>query len=225
MAQIRPSETSFSSTFKNMKPKIKICGLKQPDNIREVIALQPDYIGFICYPGSKRFIDLLDADWVAGLQGVKKTGVFVDADIDAVKTAIQQYGFHVVQLHGAETPAYCAALADCGVELIKAFGIDKRFDWTILRGYETIVDYYLFDTQSAQHGGTGKRFDWTLLGGYPSDKLFFLSGGISVENITDALRLYDSRLYALDLNSRFEIAPGVKDITLLRNTLQTINDE
>ncbi|MFB2120647.1 phosphoribosylanthranilate isomerase [Parapedobacter sp. 2B3] len=208
-----------------MNPKIKICGLKQPDNIREVIALQPDYIGLIFYPGSRRFIDQLDADWVMGLHGTKKTGIFVDAAIHEVKTAIQRYGFQAVQLHGAEAPAYCATLADCGVEIIKAFGINERFDWTIVRGYETIVDYFLFDTQSTQHGGTGKRFDWTLLAGYTGNTPFFLSGGIGAENIADALRLDDSRLYALDLNSRFETAPGVKDIALLRNTLQTINDE
>lgn len=208
-----------------MNPKIKICGLKYPDNIREVIALRPDYVGFICYPGSKRFVGELDANWIARLQGARKTGVFVNATIHEVKKAIQQYGFQAIQLHGAETPAYCAELMDCGVEIIKAFGIDDQFNWPTLQTYEQVADYYLFDTQSARHGGTGKRFDWTLLGGYTGDKPFFLSGGISTENIADALRLKDNRLYALDLNSRFETAPGIKDITLLRNTLQTINDE
>lgn len=208
-----------------MNPKIKICGLKSPDNIRSVIALQPDYIGFICYPGSKRFIDKLDANWVSGLKGVKKTGVFVNADIHYVKSAITQYGFEAVQLHGAETPAYCAALANLGVETIKAFGIGEQFDWSILEAYETVVDYYLFDTQSTQHGGTGKRFDWALLNGYTGHKPYFLSGGISAENMAEALHIDDHRLYALDLNSRFETRPGIKDIVLLKNTLQTINDE
>lgn len=207
-----------------MTPKIKICGLKYPDNIRDVMALQPDYIGFICYPGSRRFVGELDMDWVAGLQGTKKTGVFVDAPLHDVKKAIRQYGFQAVQLHGSETPTYCAKLANCGVEIIKAFGISDRFNWSTVPTYET-ADYYLFDTQSTQHGGTGNRFDWTLLKGYTGDKPFFLSGGISAATIADALQLDDPRLYALDLNSRFETAPGVKDITLLKNTLQTINDE
>lgn len=189
------------------------------------MALQPDYIGFIFYPGSGRFIDKLDPNWVSGLMGVKKTGVFVNADIHSVKTAIQRYGFQAVQLHGAETPAYCAELADRGVEIIKAFGIHERFNWATLEAYEAVTHYYLFDTQSVRHGGTGKRFDWTLLGSYPSDKLFFLSGGIDAENIIEAMRLEDRRPYALDLNSRFEIAPGIKDIVLLRNALQIINDE
>ncbi len=208
-----------------MKPKIKICGLKHPDNIRDVIALRPDYIGFICFPGSKRFVNELDETWVARLQGAKKTGVFVDAAIHEVKTAIQRYGFQAVQLHGSETPAYCTELTGCGVEIIKAFGIDERFDWTTVWRYETAVDYYLFDTQSAQHGGTGKRFEWKLLEGYTGDKPFFLSGGISSENVMEALQIDDSRLFALDLNSQFETAPGIKDIALLRNTLQIINDE
>lgn len=208
-----------------MNPKIKICGLRHPDNIREVMALQPDYIGFICYPGSKRFIGTLEANWVNGLSGVKKTGVFVNADIQAVKTAILQYGFHAVQLHGAETPAYCAELANLGIEIIKAFGIGEQFDWAAIDPYDRVVDHYLFDTQSSQHGGTGKRFDWSLLRGYTGNKPFFLSGGISAENIAAAVQLGDDRLYALDLNSRFETAPGIKDIALLKNTLQTINDE
>src|SRR5690606_8561415 len=165
------------SAFKiKMKPKIKICGLKHPDNIREVMALQPDYIGFICYPGSKRFIDKLEANWVKELQGVKKTGVFVNADIQAVKNAIQQYDFHAVQLHGAETPAYCAELANQDIDIIKAFGIGEQFDWAAIDLYDTVADYYLFDTQSSQHGGTGTRFDWSLLAGYTGNKPFFLSG-------------------------------------------------
>ncbi|MEC3881447.1 phosphoribosylanthranilate isomerase [Parapedobacter sp. 10938] len=208
-----------------MNPKIKICGLKHLGNIQDVMALRPDYVGFICYPGSKRFIGELDETWVAGLQGAKKTGVFVNAAIHEVKKNIRRFGFQAVQLHGAETPAYCAELMDGGVEIIKAFGISEQFNWTILEGYQTAVDYYLFDTKSSQHGGTGKRFNWTLLDDYTGDKPFFLSGGISAENMADALQLGDSRLYALDLNSRFETAPGVKDIALLRNTLQTINDE
>src|SRR5690606_4693755 len=125
------------------------------DNIRDVIALQPDYIGFICFRGSRRFIDQLDPSWVAALQGAKKTGVFVDAPLNEVKEAVSQYGFQAVQLHGAETPAYCAELANTGVETIKAFGINEQFDWSIVADYGPVVDYFLFDTRSPQHGGTG----------------------------------------------------------------------
>ncbi len=210
-----------------MKPKIKICGLKYPDNIRDVLALQPDYIGFIFHPASKRFVGQLDAEWVTELDSVKKTGVFVNADASLIATYVDRYGFQAVQLHGDESPEFCAALQqmDMGVEIIKAFGMNALFNWAKLTAYEGVVDYYLFDTQSSQRGGTGVRFDWRLLDGYASNKPFFLSGGISAENIKDALRLGDSRLYALDLNSKFETEPGIKDITLLGRTLQTINDE
>lgn len=208
-----------------MKPKIKICGLKHPENIREVLTLGADYIGFIFYPPSQRFVGQLDAEWVAGLHGVRKTGVFVNADINHVRAMTVQYALQALQLHGNESPAYCAELKGGNLEIIKAFGIDAHFDWAKLGEYEDIVDYYLFDTQSIQHGGTGMCFDWKLLDGYSSGKPFFLSGGISAENIADALRLMDNRLYALDLNSRFETKPGLKDIALLRRTIQTINDE
>lgn len=208
-----------------MNPKIKICGLKYPGNIRDVIALQPDYIGFICYPRSRRFIDGLDANWVTELQGPKKTGVFVDASVQDVREALGKYGFQAVQLHGSESAAYCAELADTGVEIIKAFGINEDFDWSVTAEYEPVTDYFLFDTRSSQHGGSGKQFNWSLLAGYTGNTPYFLSGGIGAENIADALQLNDNRLYALDLNSKFETEPGVKDITLLSNTLQTIDDE
>ena len=208
-----------------MNPKIKICGLKYPDNIRDVIALQPDYIGFICYPRSQRFIEDLDANWVTGLQGPKKTGVFVDSTIHDVREAIGKYGFEAVQLHGSESTAYCAALADAGVEIIKAFGINEQFDWSVTAEYAPVIDYLLFDTRTPRHGGSGKKFNWSLLAGYTGNTPYFLSGGIGAENIADALQLNDDRLYALDLNSKFETGPGSKDITLLSNTLQTINDE
>ncbi|WP_257669044.1 phosphoribosylanthranilate isomerase [Parapedobacter tibetensis] len=205
-----------------MNPKIKICGLKYPENIRDILALQPDYIGFIFHPTSKRFIEQLDAEWVAQLQGVKKTGVFVNDDIHKVTSSLNQYRFQAVQLHGNEPPAYCAALKDLGVETIKAFGIDNMFNWAQLADYEDVVNYYMFDTQTQKYGGSGKSFDWKLLREYPSDKPFFLSGGISADNIRQALQLNDHRLYALDLNSKFETEPGMKDIELLKKTIQTI---
>ncbi|MBK1439030.1 phosphoribosylanthranilate isomerase [Parapedobacter sp. ISTM3] len=209
-----------------MNPKIKICGLNSPENIRDVLDLQPDYAGFIFHPTSKRFIGDLDAAWVAELQGPAiKTGVFVDAQLERIRTTIHQYRLAAVQLHGNETPEYCTELRNLGIEIIKAFGISDGFDWSALAAYEAVADYYLFDTKSPQHGGTGMSFDWKLLEGYRSSKPFFLSGGLSADNIHDAVRLGDDRLYALDLNSRFETEPGIKNIELLKRTLQNINDE
>jgi len=209
-----------------MKPKIKICGLRDRANIEEVLTLQPDYIGFIFHPTSKRFVgSALDAAWVATLKDVNTTGVFVNAGLDQVTAAIDRYGFRAVQLHGNETPKYCATLQKTGVTVMKAFGIDDRFDWLQVNDYEDATDFLLFDTQSNQHGGTGIRFNWELLEGYTLSKPFFLSGGIGPENIREAFAMNDPRLYALDLNSKFETAPGMKNIPLLKQTLQTLNDE
>ena len=205
-----------------MKPKIKICGLKDRENILDVIGLQPDYIGFIFHAPSSRFVDQLDPEWVKTLQGAKKTGVFVNHPLEEVQAAINAYGFQAVQLHGDESPAYCMALRTQRVEVIKAFGIGAEYDWSHLIPYEDAADYYLFDTQSIQYGGTGKVFDWKLLEDYPSDKSYFLSGGLRYENIREALGLNDSRCYALDLNSKFETSPGVKNIELLKKTFQLI---
>src|SRR5690606_37590997 len=186
-------------------------------------------IGFIFYPGSKRFAGDLDAGWAAQLQGVRKTGVFVNADIGEVESAVRRYGLQAVQLHGEESALYCTGLKDVlrdgNVEIIKAFGVDEGFDWDVVDAFDTAVDYYLFDTKSAQHGGTGIRFNWQLLDGYKATKPFFLSGGLSAGNIGDALALTDGRLYGLDLNSKFETSPGTKDIELLKRTLESINDE
>src|SRR5690606_10113054 len=157
-----------------MKPKIKICGLRDPDNIKRVLALQPDYIGFIFHPASQRFIgSSLDAAWVAGLTGANKTGVFVNADLKQVMLAIHRYGFQTVQLYGNETPTFCESLRKTGIPIIKAFGIGKQFDWQQLNDYQDAVDFFLFDTQSSQHGGTGRRFDWRLLDDYTTNKPFF----------------------------------------------------
>lgn len=205
-----------------MAPKIKVCGLTNRENILEVLGLQPDYIGFVFHEPSRRFIGKLDPEWVSTLKGVKKTGVFVNRSLEEVSAAITAYGFQVVQLHGGESPVYCRALRGYGVEIIKAFGVDATHDWSAVLAYEDVVDYYLFDTRSAQYGGTGVAFDWKLLADYPSAKPYFLSGGLHHENIEEAIQLQDNRIYALDLNSRFETAPGIKDIESLKKTFQLI---
>lgn len=199
--------------------------MKYPDNIQEVLALRPDYIGFIFHPGSARFAGELDATWVGKLNGVKKTGVFVNEDSRKVSDIIRRYGLHAVQLHGDESPEYCKVIRENNVAVLKAFGIDETFAWSRLDGYMDVVDYFLFDTQTARHGGSGKVFDWGLLSGYKHDKPYFLSGGISRDNIREALQLRDDRLYALDLNSKFEAAPGLKDAVLLKDTFELIEHE
>ncbi len=189
--------------------------MKVPTNIAEAVALQPDYLGFIFHPASKRFVADLDAELVTEIPAtIKTTGVFVNAELDTVKNAIKKYQLKAVQLHGNESPDYCRALKGMA-EVIKAFGIDDTFDFSLLEDYADAVDYFLFDTQTPEHGGSGKTFNWQLLDNYILQKPYFLSGGIGLDHIADLLLIDDERFYAVDVNSRFEILPGLKDIAQL----------
>jgi phosphoribosylanthranilate isomerase len=201
-----------------MELKLKICGMREPENISGVTALSPDYMGFIFYKGSKRYIGGLDPQLVHKVpEGIKATGVFVNEDLDAVVQAARDYKLSALQLHGEESPAYCLQLKDNlpGVEVIKAFGIGADFDFETLIPYSGKADYFLFDTQTVEHGGSGKRFDWSLLKAYTGTTPYFLSGGIGLEHAMELTAIHDPRLYALDVNSRFEIEPGLKDLDKL----------
>lgn len=201
-----------------MRLKLKVCGMRIPSNIAEVVQLQPDYLGFIFYKQSKRYIDGLPVEVVRGLpEKIKKTGVFVDEGLDEVIEAIRIYNLDAVQLHGTECPAYCRKLMAQGVEVIKAFGVDEEFDFQVLSNYEEAVDYFLFDTKTLGHGGSGKTFSWSLLKKYTLATPYFLSGGIGLEELSEVVTsLNDGRLYGVDVNSRFETEPGLKDIEKLK---------
>ena len=204
-----------------MKLRFKICGMKVPANILEVAALQPDYMGFIYYKQSKRYAGELSAGLLRELPlNIKKTGVFVDESLSVVAESVTEFGFSAIQLHGAETVEYCLELKQTipqGTELIKAFGVDGDFDFGQLKAYEEVADYFLFDTQTAGHGGSGKVFNWNLLDRYELDKPYFLSGGIGPEHVEDISKIKDERLYAIDVNSRFELEPGLKQIDKLND--------
>jgi phosphoribosylanthranilate isomerase len=205
-----------------MDVKLKICGMKLPENIQGVAALKPDYLGFIFFRDSKRFVDGLTPLFVKNLPaGIRKTGVFVNEELNRVAQLAVLYGLNAVQLHGQEPVKYCIALkgllADAGIELIKAFGVDEHFDFNAVTPYSNVVDYFLFDTQTPDHGGSGKTFSWALLENYKLNKPYFLSGGISLESVEQLKQINDPRLYAIDVNSRFELAPGLKDIDKLKD--------
>ncbi|MEJ2880070.1 phosphoribosylanthranilate isomerase [Pedobacter sp. GR22-6] len=204
-----------------MTAQLKVCGMKLPDNILALASLQPNYIGFIFHRPSKRFIDGLTPSFVKDLPpGIKKVGVFVDEELHKVAEMALLYGLEAIQLHGKEPVKYCMALkgllAETGIELIKAFGVDEHFDFSVLAAYASCVAYFLFDTQTPDHGGSGKQFDWKLLRGYQLDKPYFLSGGIGPEHVAALKAINDPRLYAIDVNSKFELAPGLKDIDRLK---------
>jgi phosphoribosylanthranilate isomerase len=202
-----------------MEFKLKICGMKVPDNIAQVVDLRPDYLGFIFYKGSKRYIDELPVSTLQELpKGIKATGVFVDEDLETVISNAKTYNLAALQLHGHENPEYCLQVKSALplTEVIKAFGIDPAFDFSSLDTYQGAVDYFLFDTQTAAHGGSGKVFNWSLLENYTGNTPYFLSGGIGIEQAAALTKMKDTRLYAVDINSRFEVEPGLKDLDKLK---------
>ena len=189
--------------------------MREPNNIAALSDLQPDYMGFIFWAPSSRYVNettpKLD-------QRIKKTGVFVDASVDYIQSSISTHQLQAVQLHGEETPNYCQLIQGFGVEVIKAFYVKNVFDFSALEAYESSCDFFLFDTKGALPSGNGYTFDWSLLKEYPSQKPFFLSGGIGLENTQEIKELLntDLPLFAIDVNSKFELAPGLKKIEELK---------
>ena len=202
--------------------KIKICGLKHPDNIKAVAALAPDYMGFICYAPSPRYAEELQAETLAALPAtIYKTAVFVNENAETIAKLTDTYNFDAIQLHGNEDPEFCDSLRSKAI-IIKAFGLDKNFDFEQLIEFEDNVDYFLFDTKTAQHGGSGKAFDWSLLDKYSLNIPFFLSGGLSLDNLQEIKLIKHPQFYGVDLNSRFEIEPGLKDIEKLKQAFEIL---
>ncbi len=202
----------------NYQMKIKVCGMKVPCNIKAIAGLEPDYMGFIFFDKSPRYVGGLPAGELFTLPAsIIKTGVFVNEDVDTVKQLINQYQLAAVQLHGNESPEYCVELRK-QVTVLKAFGVDETFDFDRLTDYANKVDYFLFDTKTAAHGGSGLVFDWRVLERYKLDVPFFLSGGLSADNLPEVKQIKHPTFYGVDLNSRFEVEPGVKDEDKLRTT-------
>ncbi|MFC4210194.1 phosphoribosylanthranilate isomerase [Pedobacter lithocola] len=205
--------------------KLKVCGMRLAANIAAVAALHPDYMGFIFYENSPRFISDVSAELIKYIPAeIKTVGVFVDEDLETVKKKINLYQLKAVQLHGNESVEYCCKLKSAynSLEVIKAFGVDEDFEFAVLNDYATIVDYFLFDTKTKSHGGSGKTFDWKILEKYTLNKPYFLSGGIDLEHATAISGIDDARLYALDINSRFEIEPGLKDVEKIKEFVATL---
>ena len=203
--------------------KLKICGMKYPENILEVSELLPDYMGFIFWEKSSRFFDGTMPDLPKSIQ---KVGVFVDATLDEIILKIKKYNLNLIQLHGKESVSFCLDLKteiknlkQNQIEIIKVFSILDDFDFSILNDYETVCNYFLFDTKGKLPGGNGTVFDWNVLKKYPSKKPFFLSGGIGIEEIASVKQLLKTNLpiHSIDINSKFEIEPGLKKMQLLKD--------
>ena len=202
--------------------KIKVCGLKYPDNIKAVAELKPDYMGFIFYDRTPRFVNDLQVNVLNELPlSIQKTAVFVDEGKERIDELIDEYGFTTIQLHGKETPEFADSFGN-KVTVFKAFGLDNDFDFSQLNAYADKVDYFLFDTKTDIHGGSGKTFNWYILDKYKLNVPFFLSGGLSLDNLEQVTKITHPQFYGVDLNSRFETAPGIKDIEKLKQAFDLV---
>jgi len=203
--------------------RIKVCGMRETENIKQLVALKPDFIGFILFPGSIRYVGDNFQLKTELPETIQRVGVFVNALIEDVIHWVNQLALNYIQLHGVESADYCQELSDIKLHVIKAFSISETFDFSTLQAYRTCCDYFLFDTKSQLHGGSGIKFNWDHLDDYNLDLPFFLSGGIGHDDAAEVLSLKNKLpLYAVDINSQFEIAPGIKDIELLRQFFSTI---
>ena len=214
------------SSSERVGVRIKICGMKYPDNMLEVGSLLPDYMGFIFWEKSARYFDGTMPDLP---KSIKKTGVFVNETIPVILEKVEKYNLQAVQLHSHESAEFCLELKtklETSIEIIKVFSADENFDFSVLKPFETVCDYFLFDTKGKLPGGNGTTFDWSILKNYPSTKPFFLSGGIGIEELNEVNDILKTNLpiYAIDINSKFEIEPGLKNIELCREVaLQRLN--
>jgi phosphoribosylanthranilate isomerase len=195
------------------KLKIKVCGMRDPENISGIVAALPDYLGFIFYPKSKRFVgqDFSAETLKLVPETIQKVGVFVDETPEKVMEICKNLNLDVAQLHGNETPEYCRQIQNSGITVFKAFSVDESFDFERLTAYSGVCDYFLFDTKGHLPGGTGQKFNWQLLDKYTGTVPFFLSGGIGSDDLEAVLQFSHPQLFGVDINSGFEISPALKD--------------
>jgi phosphoribosylanthranilate isomerase len=196
---------------------VKVCGMKdalQIEQLDEVAA----FIGFIFYEKSPRYVEV-----TRDLKHAQKVGVFVNAPIEDVQSKIQKHRLDYVQLHGNESPEYCKTISSIAL-VIKAFGIDTITDFKATLAYSEIADYFLFDTKTSAHGGSGKKFDWQLLHAYSGKNPFILSGGICPDSLDAILEINHPQLAGIDLNSGFELSPANKDIHTLKTFIDALSN-
>jgi len=197
--------------------------MKIPENICAVAALKPDFMGFIFYPKSPRYAEPLDVAALNALpKSIQKIGVFVNENLENILTIAYKYKLDGLQLHGTELVEMCAKLKRAGYIVIKAFPIAKAYNFRVTKDYEGACDYFLFDTKTDAYGGSGLKFDWTMLDEYVGETPFLLSGGIAADDAEAILKIEHSKFAGIDLNSKFELKPGEKNVGLLKEFLKEI---
>ncbi|MFT3903333.1 MAG: phosphoribosylanthranilate isomerase [Niabella sp.] len=205
-------------------PLIKVCGMTELAQVQSLAVMGVDFVGFIFYPKSPRYVaDKLDGKKVKAVHDIQKVGVFVNEAFDNLAKTVEEYGLTHVQLHGDEGESYCRAAGKLA-KVIKVFRITGEENLReLVSPYVSVADYFLFDTKVKEYGGSGKKFDWGALLSMPFENPFFLSGGIGADDVGDVkafiLHHPSAHQLILDLNSKFETAPGVKDLNLLQKTI------
>lgn len=209
--------------------KIKVCGVKEGENVLEVAALSPDYIGFIFYGNSPRFAIGLSYTYTEKIpKGIKKVGVFVNVTKDVIEEYATIHKLDSIQLHGEESPELCRNLQRIGLEVIKAVKVPENVGkdfFKSLEKYKDHVDLFLFDTAGRNPGGNGRKFDWKMLQQYDLDTPYLISGGIGPDDLEDLKKGLPAGCIGIDVNSKFEITPGVKDIDKLSKFINELRDE
>ncbi|MBK6265412.1 phosphoribosylanthranilate isomerase [Marivirga sp. S37H4] len=205
-----------------VKLKIKICGMRDFENVKNVLKHQPDYMGFIFYEKSQRIVTEEQMDKLLNLNfgATKRVGVFVNESPDRIIELFEKGYFDLIQLHGDESPEDIIKLKYEGIEIIKVFSVGEYFDPAILKKYEQIADYFLFDTKGLNPGGNGVKFNWNVLQGVKISKPFFLSGGLEVSDLKLAQLMGIDNMIALDYNSKIELLPGLKDLDEVEKLLK-----
>lgn len=206
--------------------KIKVCGMKEADNLEQLCNLDPDFVGYIFYRASPRYVGEKPDEALFSIPGdtVSRVGVFVNEPILSLRSIVASGWMDLVQLHGSETPEYCKALVNEGVHVIKAIGPAHLDSMERLEEYYGVVHYFLFDSTGEGSGGSGEKFDWNLLEKYKLPVPFLLSGGIGPGDASALLDLDHLLLHGVDVNSRFEDAPGIKNIEALKAFIKEIRN-
>jgi phosphoribosylanthranilate isomerase len=207
--------------------RVKVCGMRDKENIIQLVQLPIDYIGFIFYSGSPRYAGTkIEPSILRNIPShIQKVGVFVNSTIEETSNIANENDIEILQLHGNETPEYCNELSEKGFTIIKSFSI-KNYDISKkITDYRFSCNYYLFDAPTKEYGGSGQKFDWKILEQQKIYLPFFLSGGIAPGDEEIIKNLNIDGLHAIDLNSRFEIEPGIKNIELIKNFIEKIKKQ
>jgi phosphoribosylanthranilate isomerase len=194
--------------------KLKVCGMKENENIKELVKVSPDYMGLIFHEKSPRNVAY---EFAVNLPDeIKKVGVFVDETEGFILDRIEKFDIKYVQLHGKESPHFCGRVRKLNRKIIKAFNIQENFDFDKLKEYEPHCDYFLFDAHGRNAGGNGVTFNWDLLKKYQGTTPFFLSGGMRLAIANEIKSFEHPQFIGVDINSGFELKPGVKNIPLIK---------